>query len=167
MRRERQSGIALLEFTLVGLPLLFILVCVFEVARGMWVYHTVAQAVTEGARFAAVRGRGCSTPPNDCGSTIAGVGEAVRRAGVGLLPQELEIRLESAAGAIDCRPLTVCLSDFTAWPPEPANGPGLPVQVRAWYPFRSALAMFWPGAGPGQQFGAVRLGARARESIQF
>src|SRR5215831_11346653 len=45
MRRQFQRGATTVEMTLVGIPLMFVLVSIFEMSRGMWVYHTVANAV--------------------------------------------------------------------------------------------------------------------------
>ena len=35
--------------TLVGIPIIFTLICVFEISRGMWIYHTLAYAVNDAA----------------------------------------------------------------------------------------------------------------------
>ena len=56
-RGRRRLGNATIEFTLVEIPLLCVLISTFEMARGMWLYHTLAYAVKEGARYAAVRGQ--------------------------------------------------------------------------------------------------------------
>ena len=54
MRRAKgnRKGVAMIEFTFVGIPMIFVLVSSFEMARGMWIYHTMAYAVKEGARYA-------------------------------------------------------------------------------------------------------------------
>ena len=39
--RSRCGGQSLVEFTLVGIPLIFVLISVFEISRGMWMYHTL------------------------------------------------------------------------------------------------------------------------------
>ena len=46
------KGSTLLEFTLVGIPVIFVLISTIEMARGMWMYHTLCHAVKEAARFA-------------------------------------------------------------------------------------------------------------------
>ena len=40
--RNRERGTTLLEFTLVGIPLIFLLISTVEISRGMWQYHTLA-----------------------------------------------------------------------------------------------------------------------------
>src|SRR3954452_2851315 len=59
-RRTRQSGSAMVEFALIGIPVMFTLLITFELARAMWAYHTVAYAVKEGVRFAVVHGNDCA-----------------------------------------------------------------------------------------------------------
>jgi hypothetical protein len=59
----------MLEFVLIGIPVIFVLISIFEIARGMWTYHTMAYAVREGVRYASVHGKGCASP-NTCQVTI-------------------------------------------------------------------------------------------------
>lgn len=180
-RNSSRKGSAILEFTLVGIPMIFVLISVFEMARGMWVYHTLAHAVKEGVRYAIVNGKNCAAIPT-CPVTIADVAQRIRQAGVGLVPDELEVTLTSmrqtSAGVVingtpvRCAPLTSCLSRSSRpadlWPPAPGNRPKIDnVHIQGTYPFRSAIAMFWPGAGPGMTFGTFQLPASSMEVIQF
>src|SRR5579871_5563504 len=57
--RLKRSGQSLIEFTLVGIPLIFVLISVFEISRGMWIYHTLAYSVKNGVRYASVHGINC------------------------------------------------------------------------------------------------------------
>ena len=166
MIRNRR-GNALIEFTLVGIPLMFILISVFEMARGMWVYHTLAYALREGTRFAIVHGKNCATDPNTCTVTVGDIANRIKDAGVGLLPEELNVTLTSANSTVPCQPLQACLRSTEIWPTEPGSVAGMNITISGAYPFRSALAMFWPGAGPGINFGAFNLPASSREKVQF
>ena len=49
-RRKRSRGATILEFSLVGIGLIFVILSFFEVSRGMWTYQTLAYAVREGER---------------------------------------------------------------------------------------------------------------------
>ena len=60
IRNHRRGGSSLIEFTLVGIPLIFVLLSTFEMARGMWLYHTLAYAARQGTRYAIVHGVNCS-----------------------------------------------------------------------------------------------------------
>lgn len=65
-RGGRRGGNAMIEFVLVGIPLIFVLISIFEMARGMWLYHTLAYSVKEGVRYTIVHGQNCATAPNSC-----------------------------------------------------------------------------------------------------
>jgi hypothetical protein len=172
-----RRGNTLIEFTLVGIPLIFVLISTFEIARGMWLYETLAHAVREGVRFAAVHGNNCTIYPNNCITTVQDIARRIERAGVGLLPEEVRnVVMATPTRQIRCATLAQCLQDTTFFPALPRGAPGYPdtgsqqgswIEIRAEYPFRSAIAMFWPGAGPGMVFGTHVLSASSRERIQY
>lgn len=177
--KHRRAGNAVLEFTLVAIPLIFVFISVFEMARGMWMYHTLAYAVKEGTRFAMVHGSNCESP-NACQKTVGDIAKVVRAAAVGLDTSLLDVSLTAltpppnstvigaAANPTTCNPLSTCISDPTVWPQAPANIAGaIDIQIRATYHFDSALALFWPGAGGGFIFGRLDMPAVARERIRF
>jgi len=169
MKRNRsrtQSGNTLLEFTLVAIPLVFLIISIAEMSRGMWVYGTLAHAVKEGTRFTAVHGQGCAAASANCPVTVGAVATVVQQAAVGLDPGQFNVVLAAGGATQNCAPISTCLSSSGAWPPPPNNGIGLPVKISGAYPFRSALAMFWPGAA-SVKFTAVNLGAQSQEEILF
>jgi len=75
----------MIEFTLVGIPMIFLLISIFEISRAMWNYHTLAFAIREGTRYAAVHGSGCSADPRatPCQATVAQVAQRIQDAGIG------------------------------------------------------------------------------------
>jgi Flp pilus assembly protein TadG len=164
--RRGQSGNALLEFTLVGIPLMFVLMSTVELARGMWIYATVAHSVKEGTRFAVVHGQGCAQASAACPVTIGAVATVVQQAAAGLDPAQFNVVLAAGVATQSCAPLANCLSNAAAWPPAPNNSIGLPVTISGTYPFVSSLSMFWPGSAP-VQFAAINLGAESKEEILF
>ena len=167
-RRARQrGGSTLIEFTLVGVPLIFALISIFELCRGMWIYDTLAATVKTGARYAVVHGQNCSTAGNTCAVTIAQIAARMQNTGVGLLPDQLSLTFTPSSGsAITCT-MTNCLANNTAWPPSSAYGIGNNVTIYGSYPFRSMISMLWPDAGKVNTFGAVTFGATSKERIQF
>jgi len=179
-QRNLEKGSSMVEFALVGIPLIFILISIFEISRGMWMYETVAHAVREGARYAAVHGQDCTTSPNQCDAKFSDIAARIRDGGVGLDPDQLNITITTAAGAgagtyasKGPSTLTTLLADnssFSGWtfgsPAGPATGAGTDVIVTGVFPFRSALAMFWPGSS-NMSFSTVNLGATSRERIAF
>ena len=82
MKRDRRSrrGNSLLEFTLVCIPLMFVLISIVEISRYMWTYHTLAFAVKRAARFAIVHGKGCADASAACPATVGNVAQLVRSA---------------------------------------------------------------------------------------
>lgn len=165
--RDKRRGDVMLEFTLVGIPLIFVLISIVEISRGMWTYHTLAHAVKEGTRYTIVHGYNCSLAPNSCQVTVAQIAQRVRDAGVGLMPDQLQIEFRSEGDTVVCSPLQSCLTNNNYWPVYPNSQIGRRVTINGTYPFRSAIAMFWPGAGGSRSFGAFNLPASSTETIQF
>lgn len=171
MRNHRECGNAIVEMTLIGIPIMFVLISIFEISRGMWVYHTLAHTVKEGTRFGIVRGINCATAPNACTATVAQVATVIKDAGVGLVTTDLNVTLTSAGGTVNCNPISTCLNtgnvaNNAVWPPAAGSAVGTALTITAVYPFRSALAMFWPGAGK-TSFGVYNLPSSSTELIQF
>jgi len=182
-----RRGNTLIEFTLIGIPIMFVLISIFEMSRGMWLYQTMAYAIKAGNRYVIVHGRGCSELRSCCAVQISQIAERIRDAGVGLVPEDMQNVTFSAPGAatIVCSTLAGCLpsgsdADKDTWWPalaqphciDPASvlsnasDRNNRVEITAQYPFRSALAFFWPGAGTFT-FGTFLMGGSSRESIQY
>ena len=95
----------MLEMTLVGIPIIFILISIFEMSRGMWMYHTAAHSVKLGVRIATTHGENCvynppsttnscSVTPSDLinGFTIGSTHiDGIRAAAVGLDPNTTKL----------------------------------------------------------------------------
>ena len=171
IKRRNRRGATTVEMTLVGIPLIFMLISTFEIARGMWVYHTLAHSVKEGVRFAVVHGQNCvANPPtvtNACTQTEANIAAVIQNAGVGLDPATTQLTFctgSCAAGATPTCYLNSCTA--TTWPPTGGNQPGQTVEIDIVTPFRSALSMFWPGHH-AVSFAVINLGATSSDTIQF
>src|SRR5450432_1187088 len=151
-RRGKWRGNVTLEFTLVGIPVIFIMLSIIEMARGMWVYHTLAYAIKEGTRYAVGRGQN-NTLANH--STYQGVCNTIIQAGAGLLKEELLITFHSATVPDTTVTAANCSTD--QWPPGAIlakidDQPGQTISITGYYPFVSMIAMFWPGSGQVVQF---------------
>lgn len=164
-RRAQHSrgGSAIVEFTLVAIPLLFLILFAFEFGRAIWSYHTLAGAVKIATRYMIVRGARCSEVSASCSPTVNDVAWRIRYAGRGLDPSAIKVTLQSGSKTHSCTPLTTCLGDSSPWPPPGDNAVGLPVLIEAAYDYQSALTFFWPG----QSDAAFTLVASSRETIQF
>lgn len=170
-RREREGGSSLVEFTLVGIGLVFVLISIFEMARGMWIYHTLAHTSKEATRFLIVHGKECQKRAScQTLSSQAELAARIRYHGVGLLPEQLDVQVSISNSGTPVIPSGggyARLNTLTATTPwSTAADVGQPVQVGLRYPFNSALAMLWPGAGR-VNFTLTNLGAFSWDTIQF
>jgi Flp pilus assembly protein TadG len=166
-RNAGRKGNSALEFVLVGIPMIFVLISIFEIARGMWTYHTLAYAVREGVRYAVMHGQGCASP-NTCQVTIGGISKVINYAGTGLDSNSVYLTFTPASGSASTDTMKNQMTSTTVWPPSGANSPGLAVTISAKYQFRTFLAVFWPGSGPPlNDSGSFWLPASSTEPIQF
>ena len=164
---NRRNGTATIEMTLVGIPLIFVLISTVEVARGMWIYHTLAYALREGTRYTIVHGVDCRTAPNNCAVTVHDIARVIQKAAVGLYDTDnFQIEMKSLTDDVSCS-LTSALASTAQFPALGGGAIGAPITFRATYQFQSAIAMFWPGAGPGMNFTSVTFPASSQENIQF
>jgi len=164
--KQSRKGNALLEFTLVSIPLIFLLISVVELSRGMWTYSTLAHSIKRGVRYVAVHGASCASASSSCPVTIGDVAREISTGATGLDAAQMSVVLKSSSATQNCSPLSTCLSNAGAWPPSTENDVGYSISISATYPFRSALSMFWPGVG-GQHFQPISLGAKSQEEISF
>jgi len=192
MRRSRR-GATTIEMTLVGLPMIFLLVSTFEIARGMWMYHTLAYAVRNGVRYAAVRGINCvntSSDPNTCSVTLATVASVVQSAAVGMDPTQTMLTFKLGNPTVVSQTLqcylmasqkpqpygshSVCSthnnSPVDIWPVSDNTGTydgvGKAIEIDIETPFYTSLSMFWPGTAP-VKFALTNFYASSMDYVQF
>ncbi|MGI9070109.1 MAG: TadE/TadG family type IV pilus assembly protein [Bryobacteraceae bacterium] len=169
VRRTRwnEKGNTLVEFTLVGIPLVLIFISLIEICIAMWSYHTLAYAVREGARYASTKGQGCTYTGNTCSVTVGTVAQQIATAATALLPGQLNVTLTSLAGSVTCNPISSCYSNTAIWPPSSGNIPGSVISVSGSYPVQTGLVMmFFPSTG-ASQLNSVTLPASSQQIIQF
>ncbi len=166
-RAASQKGSSLLEFTLVGIAMIFIIISFFEMARGMWTYQTLSYAVREGARYASVHGKDCAAPQT-CQVTIGQITTVIKTAGAGLDPNATTVTFTPASGSATSDTIRNLLNSTATWPPTGANSTGQNVKISMKYPFRTVLAVFWVGAGqPLNDSQVFNLSASSTELIQY
>lgn len=169
-RRLASKGASILEFTMIGIGMIFVFLSFIEIARGMWIYQTMAYAVREGARYAAEHGKDCAppyAPSPGCQVTIGQIAGVIKSAGVGLDTDNTTLTLTPASGSATSDTITNLISNSTDWPPSTCYSPGQPVKISATYPFRTFLAMFWMGGRGLNDSQTFTLGASSTELIQF
>ena len=176
-RRDGRRGNALIEFTLVGLPLLFILISIFECARGMWLYTTLQHATKDTVRFAIVHGANCGVNGNSCQTSVSQVVTQFNRQAPMFDASRVQMELRSGCRSQrkfdqdSCRSvltgtLQSMLANGTVWPDE--ADPGVDsIEIYARVPFDSVISLFWPTSGTVGRFGQFNLQAISRETVQF
>jgi hypothetical protein len=179
----RSRGNATIEFTLVAIPLLFVLISTFEMARGMWLYHTLAYAVKEGTRYAVVRGQNSpnQVPLGGTGTLpLMPICEYIMQQGAGLIPSQVTLTFHSATQPDITMTADRCPANGN-WPPggtfsipQTAGGntivdnqAGQVISINASFSFQSTILMFWPGVQGGTQFPAFTFPAKASEVMQY
>lgn len=166
-RRRQQRGSSTLEFSLVGVPLIFILISVANMSFGMMTLHTMQEAVEQGARFVITHGATCSSGNNTCGATVGGIYDVIAASAPGISPSSLTINLITNAGvATLCDASHACHGLTTPWPPSSDNAVGKDIIITADYTFASPIAMFWPGVG-SQKFATTTFHAYSRQRLMF
>jgi hypothetical protein len=169
--RSSRAGSAQLEFALCAIFVIFLLISIVDMARGLWINHTLAEAVRDGTRYAIVKGRKYVNPNNDQrlpGARLQNTLNVVRRGAIGLDPNLLELRFEAEGSApILCNPGCSVDPASTNWPPDGAvSDKGHEIGIRARYPYNSLVVMYFPG-GQGVRFGQYVLGSTSRARIVF
>jgi Flp pilus assembly protein TadG len=164
-RSDSRRGSTMLEFTLIGVPLIFVLFSLFWMAMGMWQYHTVAEAVNATARSASVHGAGCAG--KTCATTVASVAQQISTDAIGIPDSQMNVTLNSTAtGAVSCNPVSNCYTNNTAFPSSAANTTSTSITISATYQFTSAIS-FWTPWGGGMTFHPIVLGANSTQPIVF
>jgi hypothetical protein len=167
--RNNTRGSSMIEFTLAGLPAIILLISTFQLATGMWNYHTLAYAVHQSTRYVAVKGAGCRLPGNSCAVTVGIIAQRIAAVGIGVPSDQVEVTLTTDSGlSTPCTPLNSCFADTTIWPPadNSDNQVGKRITISAKFKFQAALLFFWPGQ-TSQSYGAVWLPASSTQEIVF
>src|SRR5947199_5051300 len=147
----RRRGTVLVEFTLAGIASIMLLISTFQLAMAMWNYHTLAYAIHEGDRYAAVKGRNCTLPGNSCSVSVATIAQKIASIGVGLPADKVNLTLTTDSGIVtSCTPLNSCYTNTAIWPPSNTshdNYEKKSITIAAKYQSSSVFLFFWPGAG--------------------
>lgn len=161
-----RRGATLIEFTLLGIPGLFLCMSVLMTGIDMWQFFTLSYAAAETARFTSVHGATCESP-NTCQITRAEVAAYFENQALALSPASTVLKMTDGSGTITCNPVTSCPSSSSYFPANTYNAVGSNISVTATYPISNPLFMFWPGAGSGVHPGTYTLGAGSTQEILY
>jgi Flp pilus assembly protein TadG len=148
-RRRRQGGSAILEFTLTGIPLIFVWINIVQMSLGMWHYHTLQYAIKQAGAYVAVHGSNggyCQTNlcrVQDAAAVMAQYAIGMPQSSIQMTftPITSSINHTTQGTAIPCQ-LDTCQTTATLFP----NG-NPEFEIRAEYQFNNALGMVAAGGG--------------------
>jgi Flp pilus assembly protein TadG len=154
-----RRGDALIEFTLLGIPVIFVTISLVTVSLDMWQFHELPYAVEMTARYAATHGQGCAST---CSVSIGNLATYFQSQNIALLPSQVNVTLTDGGGSTSCSPLTNCSSNATVFPRAANNAPGSDITVYATYVLKNPIAMFWPPNEDGSRDFTVSATSRQR-----
>jgi Flp pilus assembly protein TadG len=164
--KDKKRGFALIEFTLIAIPVICLTISIIGASLAMWEYHTMAYAVDLAARYVTIHGRGCTQNGNTCSVTLGNVAHVIAHQSPALDPGQLNVSLTTHSGTTTCNPLNTCFSSVAQFPNATDNGLNLDVTIAATYPISNPLVFFWTGTSPSSISG-LTLGASSRQRIMF
>lgn len=153
----------MVEFTLLGIPAMFLMISVVEVSLTMWQYHALEYGAVAAARYVITHGSNCS---GTCSLTVGNVVTKAALAAVGLDSNKLSVTLKSSSGSTTYSPASSYTSNATTFPPSADSTVGNDVTVTLNYTVNNPFLMYWPGAGK-MVAKAVTLQAVSRQRIVF
>jgi hypothetical protein len=153
----------MLEFLLVGIPVIFMILAIVQVSLGMFTYHTLQSAIDVGTRYASIHT-----------GTVETITQQIVTNAPGLVPSKMTLTFSGTTGGTSTTAGTLstvatcaastCLTNNTAFPAGNAFYDTL--TVSGTYPFATPFAMFWPTVGPMKLAGTVNLGATTTQLVE-
>jgi Flp pilus assembly protein TadG len=167
MARNPKSrlGNALIEFVLVGVPIIFITISIVEVSIDMWEYHSLAYATEVTARYVTTHGATCSANGNSCTITIGNVATYFAAQALALDSSKVIVKITDGSGTTTCNPVNTCNSTATQFPNASYNSVGSDIKIVSTYILRNPLALYWPPDVDAA--GTFTVGATSRQRIVF
>ena len=163
---DRRKGQSLIEFSLIGIPLIFMITCVMTVAIDMWQYDNLVYSAQSTARYVAMHGRSCIQDATSCTLTVANVVSYFSSHALALDSSKANVTLQSASSSTVCNPLSSCAANTSQFPPASDNGVNFDVAVKVTYPVTNPIALFWPGSGTVRS-SVFNLFGMSRQRIVF
>lgn len=160
------GGNALIEFTLLGIPVIFITISIVAVSIDMWEFQSLEYATETTARYISMHGASCAQNGNTCTITVANIASYFTQQELPLDTSILSVTLTDASGTpVSCSPLNTCTSSSTQFPSAGHNSVGSDVKVVATYVLKDPIAIFWPPDADGSH--DFTVGATSRQRIIF
>ena len=163
---RRRSGNSLIEFTILGIPIVCISISIVMMALDMWQFHNLAWAVDSTARYVSLHGAGCSQNGNSCTVTVANIATYFEQQSMALNSGSAILTLTNNAGTVTtCNPVSNCSSTSTQFPDSTNNAEGSNITVSATYTLKNPFFLYWPPNA--DQAGDFTVGATSQQMIVF
>jgi Flp pilus assembly protein TadG len=166
IRTRRRRGYALIEFTIVGIPAIFLTASIIEMSLDGWQFESMTYAIQVAARYACQHGRTCTKNGNTCTIEVENVASLINAQAPSLDPSQLNVTLTTHSASVTCNPLNSCLTNTAQFPNSTDNGVGFPITITATYPMKSLFPMMWFGSNTSSGT-AFTLGATAYQTIVY
>lgn len=163
---NKRRGNALIEFTLLGIPMIFILVSIVSMSIDAWAYQNLAWAVDQTARYATLHGTTCTENGNSCAINIGSMATYFINTASALDAGSVSVSFTDGSGTTTCNPVNSCKTSITTFPNSSYNSTGSDVKVAATYTLSNPIALFWPSGG-SMASSNFTVGATSRQSIEF
>src|ERR1700733_9737665 len=135
----------MIEFVLLGIPVIFITLSIIEVSLAMWQFHSLAYTVAIAARYAATHGIGCTQNGNTCAITVGNVASLLSTQAPALSSSKLNATLTANGVSTSCNPVSNCFGNTAQFPSSGNNAVNKDVKIVVTYPVVNPLPLFWPG----------------------
>jgi hypothetical protein len=179
-RHNRSRGTALLEFAFTGPPLIFICISTFQMALGMWHYHTLQYSVKAAGSYLAQHGSDCGGS-NNCLLKIQDLAALMKTYAIGLPATSVNMTFNSVSSTdhstvlstVSCvltnstTPANGCDQNTTQWLPSSNNAVGSEFEIQAEYLWSPIIGIVAPGAGNSMLFGSFWLPAYTHQVTVF
>jgi len=144
MRRRSRRGDALIEFSLLGIPMMFATISIVSTGIDMWEFHNLAFVSERTARYISMHGATCSQNGNSCTITVGNIATFFEAEGQALLSSSVIMALTDGSGTTTCNPVSSCTSTSATFPNTSYNSVGSNITVKATYTLKNPIAMLWP-----------------------
>jgi hypothetical protein len=134
----------MVEFALVGIPAILFSISITECSIAAFEFHSLTNAITTAARYAAFHGATCQSP-NSCTITIANIATLIANFTWIADPTRLSVTFIDPSGSTTCE-LSVCKTYTTQYFPSStshANAVGNQITIKATYRINNPMPMYW------------------------
>lgn len=165
--RNRRRGDTLIEFTLTGIPIIFLGISIVECSIAMCEYESMSNAVTIATRYAASHGATCAANGNSCTIEIENVANLIASTAPIISPANMTVTFTDNSGSTTCT-LSTCQTNTAQFPSSTsnANAVGNPITIKVTHKLTNPLPMYWPPHAYTDDSGYI-LGASSVQVIQF